>query len=815
MLVDDLIDHPVFLGLLRVHNVISLDVFFDAVDRLAGMFRQQRVDGRAHAQDFFCVNVDVRGLPAQPRQPRLVNQDARVRQGKALLRSAPGQQHCGNRGRLPDAGCHHVRLHKLHCVIYRESRGDRATRRIDIQLNVFLRVFRLQEQHLRGRQVGDVIVDWRADKNDVLFQQPGIDIIRPFAAAGLFDHHRYEGRGTVIRFVEFSHGSKPLAPGRKISLCVRRRICRRDGLDSRALLDPLECLIASQLGLHPIERSLLCQTCTQRFRRFATMRAQVFKFARNVVLRHVNVFRGGDAVDDQLRFHVIPGAVFLAAPQRHPVHVHRARVHALCCQRAHHALQPHVHLMLHQRFRHREVVLLHQFRQNSFVKQFLVPVVALVLQPFADFLFQLLEGLRLAHVLREIIVQLRQLLCLDPQYLYGVMKFLPGKLWVGIIGRILHIKILVVAYIRGLQIRIEGLHRFFRANVAQHAVRLERIPAAFRRAEQLHLREVTVLDGPTFDRCKRRRPLAHLLQGLLYVILGDVHGGHFQFQPLVTAQVEFRHHFEDRAKLQRLSFVEVQLVHFRLGNRRQLLFRYGLFHALWNQRLQHFPLYVFRESPPDQRDGGFSAPESRNRRQPRELFCHALDLLRYFLGGNFQFQLAAAACLSHKTVLSSNVNQPAPELSRLLTVPRRRSRNFTPRRSPKRTLTFGRDETGENSPYNLNTQYRRRSRQGQIQPLCFLSRLPAIRTVKSIMLCQLAERTAASFSCHSFSCPSGLPSKSASMGKLRKTDPPTLEQWCALALCARRVQSRTGKTERKGKPLQIPRNSPSLAWRLK
>src|SRR5207249_479193 len=121
--------------------------------------------------------------------------------------------------------------------------------------------------------------------------------------------------------------------------------------------------------------------------------------------------------------------------------------------------------------------------------------------------------------------------------------------------------------------------------------------------------------------------------------------------------------------------------------------------------------------PPDQRHGGFPAPESRNRRQPRELFCHALDLLRYFLGGNFQLQLAAAACLSHKTVLSWNVNQPARDLFRLSTVPRRRSRNSTPRRSPKRTLTFGRDETGENSPCNLNTQYRRRPRQGQIQAL--------------------------------------------------------------------------------------------------
>jgi recombinational DNA repair ATPase RecF len=39
MLEDDLIDHPVFLSLFRIHDVVALDVLFDAVDGLTGMFR--------------------------------------------------------------------------------------------------------------------------------------------------------------------------------------------------------------------------------------------------------------------------------------------------------------------------------------------------------------------------------------------------------------------------------------------------------------------------------------------------------------------------------------------------------------------------------------------------------------------------------------------------------------------------------------------------------------------------------------------------------------------------------------------------------
>src|SRR5207237_10329680 len=71
MLVDDLIDHPVFLSLLRVHDVVALDVFFDAFRGLPRMFRQERIDGREHTQDFFFVNVNVLGLLAQPGQPGL------------------------------------------------------------------------------------------------------------------------------------------------------------------------------------------------------------------------------------------------------------------------------------------------------------------------------------------------------------------------------------------------------------------------------------------------------------------------------------------------------------------------------------------------------------------------------------------------------------------------------------------------------------------------------------------------------------------------------------------------------------------------
>src|SRR4029077_1845082 len=130
---------------------------------------------------------------------------ARIGKGKSLFRSATGQQNCCNRCRLAHTRRHHVRLHKLHGVVDRESRGDRTARRIDVQLNVFFRIFGLQKQHLRRGQIGHMIVNWRPDKNNVLLQEPGINVVRAFAAAGLFPHHRYERCAAIFYFVGIFH----------------------------------------------------------------------------------------------------------------------------------------------------------------------------------------------------------------------------------------------------------------------------------------------------------------------------------------------------------------------------------------------------------------------------------------------------------------------------------------------------------------------------------------------------------------------------------------------------------------------------------
>src|SRR5258708_9714197 len=142
-------------------------------------------------------------------------------------------------------------------------------------------------------------------------------------------------------------------------------------LDPGILREPVESLVTPQLSFHPIEGSLLCQTSANRFRRFATMPGNVLEFLIHLLLGDVDIFGGCDAVHDPLRPEVIRGAFLLPPPESYPLDVDRARVHALRRHRAHHPLQPHVHLMLDQRLGNGKVVKFHEGGKDFLVQQLL------------------------------------------------------------------------------------------------------------------------------------------------------------------------------------------------------------------------------------------------------------------------------------------------------------------------------------------------------------------------------------------------------------------------------------------------------------
>src|SRR5713226_5858066 len=226
VLVNNFVDHAIFLGLFGIHDEIPLDVFLDALYRLAAVLRKKLVDHAAHAQDFLGMQIDIGGLAAETGEPGLMNEDARVGQGEALFGRAASEKDGGDGGSLSDAGGNHVGFYKLHGVVDGETRGDGAAGGIDIELDVALGIFGLEEKHLGGGEVGDVIVNGRTYKNDVLFQEAGVNVVGTFAAAGLLDHHGYKRCGAVGWIVESFHVRYARSgPNLCFTLTLRRQRC--------------------------------------------------------------------------------------------------------------------------------------------------------------------------------------------------------------------------------------------------------------------------------------------------------------------------------------------------------------------------------------------------------------------------------------------------------------------------------------------------------------------------------------------------------------------------------------------------------------
>ena len=61
--------------------------------------------------------------------------------------------------------------------------NDRTAGRVDVERNVFVRIFAFQEQQLRHHQIGGLVIDRADQENDALFQQARINVVGTLAAA--------------------------------------------------------------------------------------------------------------------------------------------------------------------------------------------------------------------------------------------------------------------------------------------------------------------------------------------------------------------------------------------------------------------------------------------------------------------------------------------------------------------------------------------------------------------------------------------------------------------------------------------------------
>ena len=110
-------------------------------------------------------------------------------QRHALALRPAAEQQRAHRHRDADADRRHVRLDELHRVVDRQARVHRAAGRVDVERDVLVGILGLEVQQLRHDEVRDLVVDRRAEEDDPLAQETGVDVERALSARGLFDDH--------------------------------------------------------------------------------------------------------------------------------------------------------------------------------------------------------------------------------------------------------------------------------------------------------------------------------------------------------------------------------------------------------------------------------------------------------------------------------------------------------------------------------------------------------------------------------------------------------------------------------------------------
>ncbi len=183
----NLVENAVFLGVFGVHPEISLGVFLDLFDILARMVGKDRVETLAQPENLLSLDLDVGGLSLGAANG-LMHVDRGVGQGIALALGAGGQQHRAKRGGHTHGDRADRVADHLHRVVDCQARVDLAARRVDIHLDRGLAVFFVQVQQLGHDDVGNLIVNRGAHKDDPVFEQQRENIINALAASAAFDH---------------------------------------------------------------------------------------------------------------------------------------------------------------------------------------------------------------------------------------------------------------------------------------------------------------------------------------------------------------------------------------------------------------------------------------------------------------------------------------------------------------------------------------------------------------------------------------------------------------------------------------------------
>ena len=171
---EDFVDESVGFGFFAGEVVIALGVFGDAFDGLFGVVGEDFVEELSGCEDIFGLDFDIGDLSADL-SVGLVDHHFGVFEGEAFAWGPAGDEDRAAAGGESDAVGGDIAFDELHDVVDGEGCGDGTAWGVDVEVDILVPIFGLQEEHFHDDEVSAAIVDGAIEEDDAVIEEEVTD----------------------------------------------------------------------------------------------------------------------------------------------------------------------------------------------------------------------------------------------------------------------------------------------------------------------------------------------------------------------------------------------------------------------------------------------------------------------------------------------------------------------------------------------------------------------------------------------------------------------------------------------------------------
>src|SRR3984885_4876337 len=402
-------------------------------------------------------------------------------------------------------------------------------------------------------------------------------------------------------------------------------------LRRQLLVEHASCLLTPHLLANPVETPILRQSFTQRLQRLPRLDRKHQQLAIYILIVDRYTLSLRDVVKNHRSLHLVDCLISLRLPQpnKTPLPYVSPR-HALLPPRPQSAIQSCFDLLLHKRFRNRELEPFNQFAHQLIFRSTVQRVLLAISRMLTQLGLKIIPALIVAKLFGKLRIPLRKTLMLDAFHGHVVAHALSRKPSLAEVRRVIDLKLQLLTRLRSAQRIVEGRQSILPANLNEHifagnrslsrsilnAILGHRLRQILHFTAKLNLRPIPIHQSAIFlDRLNRRVAFEHTIQLRIELLGGQSNVRPAHSNAVVALKVDLGRNLKRSFKLQRLPIDQLHIPQLWLRDRAQLPLIDRLAESLRNQALQHLLANLLRKLGTDQRLRYLACAKPRDPRQ--------------------------------------------------------------------------------------------------------------------------------------------------------------------------------------------------------